>query len=181
MYQDCTRIHQVDILLETIPPSKLWKYITSIKMTHTVCDIPYAVWNNQKCLIDVIERECECSSFLFPRNRNATKQLKSCGFIQQVILHKLKNWPIWMIFFSHCVFHDMSKNSTILDVNATRNAGTVNIDFNPSIPASLSKTDPTPSDMWHIICHIWYVTYHISILTQNFRKIWNCFSPIWFS
>ena len=39
----------------------------------------------QKCLIDVIERDCECSSFLFPRNRNATEQLKPCGFIQQVI------------------------------------------------------------------------------------------------
>ena len=39
----------------------------------------------QKCLIDVIERDCECSSFLFPRNRNATERLKPCGFIQQVI------------------------------------------------------------------------------------------------
>ena len=110
MYQDCTRIHQVDILLETIPPSKLWKYITSIKMTHTVCDIPYAVWNNQKCLIDVIERECECSSFLFPRNRNATKQLKSCGFIQQVILHKLKKLTNLNDFFqSLCVSRYVKK------------------------------------------------------------------------
>ena len=40
-----------------------------------------------KCLIDVIERDCVCSSFLFPRNRNATEQLKPCGFIQQVIFN----------------------------------------------------------------------------------------------
>ena len=40
---------------------------------------------HQKCLIDIIERDCECSSFLFPLNRNATERLKPCGFIQQVI------------------------------------------------------------------------------------------------
>ena len=115
---------------------------------------PYVVWYSIKCLIDVIERECECSSFLFPRNRNATKQLKSCGFIQQVNIQKLKRFRIVLTllmeskFFSHCVSHDMSKNSTILDANVTRNADTVSISFNPSIYLIL---DPERNHS-HLIC-----------------------------
>ena len=85
-----------------------------------------------KCLIDVIERDCECSSFLFPRNRNATEQLKPCGFIQQVIFNTDRLWEgsscifILMIYLSPYVFHDMSKNSIILNAYAIQNADTVN-------------------------------------------------------
>ena len=85
-----------------------------------------------KCLIDVIERDCVCSSFLFPRNRNATEQLKPCGFIQQVIFNTDHLWGgsscifIWMIYLSPFVFHDTSKSSIILNAYAIQNADTVN-------------------------------------------------------
>ena len=80
----------------------------------------------QKCLIDVIERDCECSSFLFPRNKNATEQLKPCGFIQQVISDSKRISWILTHAFSPYVFHDMSKSLIILNANAIRNADTVN-------------------------------------------------------
>jgi len=38
-----------------------------------------------QCLIDRIEAECNCSSILFPQNRNESLRLQPCTFIQQSI------------------------------------------------------------------------------------------------
>merc|ERR1711953_964860 len=37
----------------------------------------------QQCLIDKIETKCECSSILFPKHRNISKQLPPCSYSSQ--------------------------------------------------------------------------------------------------